>query len=240
MDPDFRVDVESSIAPIWVNFPKLPVHFFAQNSLFSIARTVGAPLKMDAATKFLTRPSVARICIEMDLLRSFPSRVWIGTGSGGFWQPVEYESVPLYCSKCFRQGHIKEECKMGEGGKTEITTQQHITEPRGGEVRPRRSVDQVYRPVVSNFMLESDMYLEGKSVDVAVPMVDTAKRAIIREDKQKEGLVSESHDKATTSFAPVLVEEAHDRTNNNFTTFQHMLRNLRRRKLITPLMILNL
>lgn len=59
--PEFQLDAKSSIAPVWVNFPQLPVHFFAKPSLFSIARTLGSPLTMDATTTFLTRPSVARI-----------------------------------------------------------------------------------------------------------------------------------------------------------------------------------
>ena len=90
---EFIMDVESSIAPIWVNFPKLPVHFFAQPSLFSIARIVRSSLKTDSATASLTCPSVARVCVEMDLLRKFLNRIWLGTGSGGFWQLVEYEKI---------------------------------------------------------------------------------------------------------------------------------------------------
>ena len=72
---DFRVDVESSIAPVWVNFPHLQVYLFDQNSLFSIARTIGSPMKMDAAIAVLARPSVALICVERDLVKKFPNRV---------------------------------------------------------------------------------------------------------------------------------------------------------------------
>lgn len=32
--PNFRVDAESSIAPIWVSLPHLPVHFFSKPNLF--------------------------------------------------------------------------------------------------------------------------------------------------------------------------------------------------------------
>ena len=57
--PEFRVDVETSIAPIWVNFHHLPVHFFAKASLFSIGASIGKPMRIDAATSVLARPSVA-------------------------------------------------------------------------------------------------------------------------------------------------------------------------------------
>ncbi|KAM7483271.1 hypothetical protein LguiB_007854 [Lonicera macranthoides] len=69
---------------------------------------------MDNTIKFLTCPSVARICVKMDLLCKFLSRIWIGIGSSGFWQLVEYEHIPNYCITCFKQGHDKEMCKFGD------------------------------------------------------------------------------------------------------------------------------
>lgn len=48
---------------------------------------------MDITTTSLTRPIVARLCIEMDLLKKFPNHVGIRNGSKGFWQPVNYERV---------------------------------------------------------------------------------------------------------------------------------------------------
>lgn len=110
--PDFRLDVESSIAPVWVSFPLLPVQFFDKQSLFPIASALGAPMKADAATATLVRPSVAKVCVEMDLLKKFPNRVWIGCGDSGFWQLVQYEKVPMYCTKCMKQRHEKAQCKM--------------------------------------------------------------------------------------------------------------------------------
>lgn len=83
--PEFRVDAETSIAPIWVNFPYLPIHFFQNESLFSIASALGTPMQRDTATTNLTRPSVARVCVEMDLLKKFPSRIWLVSGSNGYW-----------------------------------------------------------------------------------------------------------------------------------------------------------
>ena len=97
---DFWVDMESTIEPIWVNFQGLPIHFFAKSSLFSIRSTLGVPMKMDTVTAELTRPSVARMCIDMDLLKKFLGRIWIGSGETGYWQKVTYERVPKYCAKC--------------------------------------------------------------------------------------------------------------------------------------------
>lgn len=54
------------------------------------------------------------MCIEMNLLKKFSYRVWIGYGSEGFWQKVTYERVPKYCTQCLRQGHDIIKCKSYE------------------------------------------------------------------------------------------------------------------------------
>ncbi|KAM7502622.1 hypothetical protein LguiB_001526 [Lonicera macranthoides] len=56
----FRIDAASTIAPVCVSFSLLRILFFKKESLFSIGKTLGQPLKMDAATAEFTRPSVAR------------------------------------------------------------------------------------------------------------------------------------------------------------------------------------
>ena len=110
---DFHVDRESSVVPLWLQLPKLPLHFFNKQVIFQIASMVGNPLLVDAATLAVSRPSVARVCVEMDLLRSTPSRVWIGNGNhAGFWQELVVENLPRYCSHCFRQGHDVETCHV--------------------------------------------------------------------------------------------------------------------------------
>lgn len=116
--PNFRIDAETSIAPIWVNFHQLHVHFFRKQSLFSIAGTLGSSMKTDAATASLNRPNVARVCVEMDILKKFPRRIWVGCGSGGFWQSVEYEYILKYCTKCLRQGHESSECQKYDNKRT--------------------------------------------------------------------------------------------------------------------------
>ncbi|XP_027155307.1 uncharacterized protein LOC113755505 [Coffea eugenioides] len=109
--PTFSANIESSIVPVWIRLPFLPVHLFGKEPLFSIARLVGEPLRLDASTATLSRPSVARICVEVDLLQSLPQRVWIWNGSTGFWQKVEYESLPDYCESCRKLGHSASSCR---------------------------------------------------------------------------------------------------------------------------------
>lgn len=53
--PNFRVDVETSIALVWVNFPSLPIHLFSKPSLFQIGKTLGNPMRMDTAMETLAK-----------------------------------------------------------------------------------------------------------------------------------------------------------------------------------------
>lgn len=111
--PFFRVDKESSIVPIWITFPRLPIQFFHKTALFPIARLLGHPLRLDDATLKLKRPSVARVQIEFDVLLDKPDKIWIQMGSTeGYWQPVEYENVPPYCRHCWHLGHAEDLCHV--------------------------------------------------------------------------------------------------------------------------------
>lgn len=48
-----------------ISYPRLPVHLFQRDALFSIARLIGEPLRVDDATTKLKSPSVARIQVEL-------------------------------------------------------------------------------------------------------------------------------------------------------------------------------
>jgi hypothetical protein len=93
-----------------VSLPLLPLHLFNYNALMRIGASLGSPMKIDHSTFSDIRPSVARLCIEMDLIGAFPERLWIGDDTLGFWQHVVYENVPFYCHQCFKLGHNKSSC----------------------------------------------------------------------------------------------------------------------------------
>lgn len=61
---------------------------------------------MDAATAEISHLSVARLCVEIDLLKRLPPRIWLDYESlEGIWQDIIYEKFPLYCKHCKRLGH---------------------------------------------------------------------------------------------------------------------------------------
>src|SRR5438270_10788237 len=84
-----------------------------QKWAFSIGSQLRKPLTIDAATSEVSCPSVARICVEIDLLKDRLPRAWVDCDEyGGFWQDVLYEKLPNYCNHCKRLGHDLPTCKI--------------------------------------------------------------------------------------------------------------------------------
>ncbi|XP_071926658.1 uncharacterized protein [Coffea arabica] len=116
---EFHVLRESSLVPVWVELPNLLIHYFDKHYLFSILSPVGRPLFLDSAMAAGTHPSVARVCVEIDVAKPVMPRIWVAVeGESGFWQRIVPDNMPTYCSSCWRLGHLSENCKKNftEGG----------------------------------------------------------------------------------------------------------------------------
>ncbi|KAH0636656.1 hypothetical protein KY289_036571 [Solanum tuberosum] len=114
-DPLFNLEEETSTAIAWISFPALPPKNFGKEAVFSLAAVVGKPLQVDMATKNQTRPSCARVKVEVDLLREFPKRIKIGMRMQNKelvekWIKIKYDYVPKYCQTYMIQGHNEEQC----------------------------------------------------------------------------------------------------------------------------------
>jgi len=64
-----------------------------------IVSSIGTPLAMDIATNGRTRPSIAKIGVEIDLLKSHPENVWVGleyeaSPLRGYYKKLEYKNKP--------------------------------------------------------------------------------------------------------------------------------------------------
>lgn len=105
----------------------------SQDALFSIASTIGTPLRVDQATTSLSRPSVVRVLVEYDVTWRWVPRIRIGRQETGFWQDVLYEDVPQYCTGCRHLGHLVETC---------ITHSQTREEDSGDRPQQSRGDDQ--------------------------------------------------------------------------------------------------
>ena len=175
---DFKPGAESSIAPVWVNFPGLPLPFFEKQFLLKLGNLLGRPLKVDEATASLKRPSVARILLEVDVLHSPKSRIWIGDDQWGFWQKIEYEEYPSYCAFCSLIGHTENICHKKHPKLRPVRRSRPSTKPH---------VRQVFQP-------------KGvTAVDESLPVVDSG---IVIVPRVKEHENSTSATDVSTSVIP--------------------------------------
>ncbi|PHT66545.1 hypothetical protein T459_30970 [Capsicum annuum] len=97
----------------------LPFHMHSWHYIRQIVSSIGTPLVMDAATISKTRPSMAKVRVELDLLKSHPDSVWVGLEDEdsplrGFTQKLEYEAIPKYCKHGKKIGHTMTNCKILE------------------------------------------------------------------------------------------------------------------------------
>ncbi|KAL2531748.1 Uncharacterized protein Adt_05099 [Abeliophyllum distichum] len=159
----FHPDAETPIAPVWISFPLLLVHLHAKEFLFALSKIVGVPLRIDEATADLLRPSEARVCVEVNLEHKLPDRIWIDRGaSRSFWQPIVYERLSHFCTKCRHMGHIIDHCRVEAPPVDTVVTQASkpfITPD------PKPAVASASKPVV---------VLATKEVDTPVPIADRA------------------------------------------------------------------
>lgn len=84
--PDFKLNAESSRAPVWISFVALSILFFDKAALFLIASAIGSPLKIDSATASLARLNVVRVRVDVDLCKDLPHINWCS----GRWFLAEY------------------------------------------------------------------------------------------------------------------------------------------------------
>ncbi|XP_049378160.1 uncharacterized protein LOC125842928 [Solanum stenotomum] len=83
--------------------------------MFSLASAVDKPLQVNLATQNKTRPSCARVKVEVDLLGEFPKIINLGMRlkMGEVkekWIRNNYDYVPKYYKFCKLQGHNEKEC----------------------------------------------------------------------------------------------------------------------------------
>lgn len=71
-------------------------------------------MKLDTATVEKLHPYVARLCMEIDVSKELPTRVFIQASHRCINQQVIYEDLPTYCAQCSRLGYKASMCGKQE------------------------------------------------------------------------------------------------------------------------------
>ncbi|KAL0928477.1 hypothetical protein M5K25_000361 [Dendrobium thyrsiflorum] len=109
--PLLDISIESPVIPIWISFPNLRPHLFSPRILHSLGSMFGRPLKVDSATSVGSRPSLARVLVELDITKNFADKIWLSPNKLGYIQSVEMEVFPAFCDHCKAIGHKRGECQ---------------------------------------------------------------------------------------------------------------------------------
>ncbi|CAI9117571.1 OLC1v1018976C1 [Oldenlandia corymbosa var. corymbosa] len=110
--PGFRFEEDPPVVPICVAVYDLPIEFMHPEVIYSMAIALGQPLKVDTPTMNMTRPSMARFCVEVDLTKELPKSVKIGKKGRKHEQIFTFEHIPSYCLKCSQIGHKEADCRV--------------------------------------------------------------------------------------------------------------------------------
>ncbi|OIS95652.1 hypothetical protein A4A49_17679 [Nicotiana attenuata] len=113
---DFRPEEETSIVPVWILIHQLPWHLFRWQVISKLVSDVGVAVGPDQATYSKSRGNIAKIKVEIDLLKPRLDQIWLGFNlldgtEDGRWLEIEYEKVPSYCLYCKLQGHLESQCR---------------------------------------------------------------------------------------------------------------------------------
>ncbi|KAH0692908.1 hypothetical protein KY290_021060 [Solanum tuberosum] len=178
---------ETTQALAWISFPDLKPTYFVKESIFSLATTVGKPLQLDMATINKTRPSCARVKVQVDLMSEFPRFIEMDimnedTKVSRIEQvKIQYDFLPKYCTHCKVQGHVEEDCKhlhpelrTENGGGTgqpkgDEASQDDQEKVRGDEKRKndqqgrRRTIRRYWNPTNKMFTMEKGVGISEKA-----------------------------------------------------------------------------
>ncbi|KAL0295522.1 UNVERIFIED_CONTAM: hypothetical protein Sangu_3196100 [Sesamum angustifolium] len=102
--------------PVWIRLRHLPMEYWTDEGLSTVASGVGTPLYTDSITKDCSRLDFARVCVLIDFNSALPKHLVVISPvlRNGKEDPkridVEYEWLPQRCKNCCSLGHVSATC----------------------------------------------------------------------------------------------------------------------------------
>ncbi|MQL81529.1 hypothetical protein Taro_013982, partial [Colocasia esculenta] len=176
---EFSPNKDSPVVPVWLHMPGLPANFFSEPMIRSIAGSISPVLQIDQNTSRMIRADAAVVCVQLDVSKKLPDRVWVGVGGGGSWQPIVYPAPPLFCTSCSRLGHSTKNCRQNASEKTDNmaqSAQEDNTQPsvKATTWRPFRTINEGTQPSVKATTLHPVGRAGTTAVSALVPSAAAA------------------------------------------------------------------
>nr|UOX39824.1 DUF4283 domain-containing protein [Erythronium dens-canis] len=103
---------ESPVCNKWLRLPGLQPELCVRSILSLIGNSIARFVDADPETTNTMKPSHPRICVEIDVSKPLPTKVFMQIGEAdGFWQGIAFEGNPTYCSFCKMHGHTTPLCR---------------------------------------------------------------------------------------------------------------------------------
>ncbi|XP_042518495.1 uncharacterized protein LOC122092224 [Macadamia integrifolia] len=120
--PEFSIhDDHTQTKLVWIGYPELPMEYWHERILLSMAKASGRPVEIDRWTRNATMGSYARILIEVELGGSRVEEIQVERKQPRtntlFWfkQRILYEDEIDRCSFCKKLGHSINQCREKKG-----------------------------------------------------------------------------------------------------------------------------
>jgi len=125
-------------ATVWLRLPNHPLAFWTQAALELIVAPAGQLVKLDQATKMLSKGRYTCVAVEIDLATPLVpgSDMLCENSAAPFWQSFEYEHIHLFCRQCGRVGHRPINCPSPK-----LRPSPLMTASPSSEATPSKNVD---------------------------------------------------------------------------------------------------
>ncbi|KAL0316612.1 UNVERIFIED_CONTAM: hypothetical protein Sradi_5539400 [Sesamum radiatum] len=100
---------------VWIRLKHLPMEYWTDEGLSTVASGIGTPLYTDGITKDCSRLYFARVCVMLDYSSALPRHLIVISpilrdGKEDPKREFEYEWLPQRCKQCCSLGHIAPTC----------------------------------------------------------------------------------------------------------------------------------
>ncbi|XP_042518511.1 uncharacterized protein LOC122092242 [Macadamia integrifolia] len=116
--PEFSIhDNHTQTKLVWVRFPELPMEYWHEKILLTMAKAAGRPVALDRKTLNGTMGNYARVLVEVELVGARVEEIQVERKKPGtdivFWfkQRVLYEDDLSRCTLCKKLGHMANQCR---------------------------------------------------------------------------------------------------------------------------------
>uniref|UniRef100_A0A7N0R9U4 DUF4283 domain-containing protein n=1 Tax=Kalanchoe fedtschenkoi TaxID=63787 RepID=A0A7N0R9U4_KALFE len=130
--PGFSTKRESTSMVTWVRLHGLDPCLYRPSFLREVCRGFGVFHKADSATLDMSNPTMAHVCVEIDLRCSLVPGVWVGTEQHQQWVDIEYEGNIEYCYCCKKQGYSVDICKKELAKSKRLNLKERTVDHREG------------------------------------------------------------------------------------------------------------